>query len=147
MKKKSILLVEDNADDEFITVKAIKESKIENEIVVAHDGEEALDYIFRKGKYSDLTFDDLPTLIILDLKLPKKNGLEVLEEIRNNPETQFIPVIILTSFEEENDLTKSYQKGANSFVVKPVDVNKFKENVQKLSVYWLIVNEDYAPKK
>lgn len=147
MEEKLILLVEDDPDDEYVTVRTIKQCKVKNRIDVTHDGDEATDYLFRKGKYADLNNTPLPELIILDLKLPKKNGIEVLNEIRNNDKTKFIPVIILTSSEEESDLIKSYESGANSYITKPVDTNKFKNIIQQMSLYWLLINENYPLKK
>ncbi|MCA0387338.1 MAG: response regulator [Bacteroidetes bacterium] len=138
---KTILLVEDNSDDELLTIRALKKNNITNKIDVARDGQEAVDYLFeRKGNDSEL-----PALIILDLKLPKIDGLEVLKRIRENQKTRFIPVVILTSSNEEEDILASYGLGANSFIRKPVDFLKFVEVASNIGIYWLMLNE--APQK
>lgn len=138
---KTILLVEDNSDDELLTIRALKKNNITNKIDVARDGQEAVDYLFeRKGNDSEL-----PALIILDLKLPKIDGLEVLKRIRENEKTRFIPVVILTSSNEEEDILASYGLGANSFIRKPVDFLKFVEVASNIGIYWLMLNE--APQK
>ena len=136
-----ILLVEDNADDEELTLIALKESKVMNSIVVARDGEEALDYLFRKGKYEGRSEDTDPQLVLLDLKLPKVDGLEVLKKMRDEESTQFTPVVVLTTSNEDRDLVGSYVNGANSYIRKPVDFNQFTEAVRQLSVYWLVLNK------
>lgn len=135
MKKNHILLVEDNPDDELLAMRALKKNNILNEVRVAHDGAEALDYL--EGLNGD---EALPELILLDLQLPKVNGLEVLKAIRQNPRTQLLPVVILTSSDEEKDLISSYQLGANSYIRKPVDFTQFVEAVQQLGIYWLVLN-------
>jgi two-component system response regulator len=135
VKKNHILLVEDNPDDELLALRALKKNNILNEVRVAHDGAEALDYL------EGLTGDEvLPELILLDLQLPKVSGLEVLKAIRENPRTQLLPVVILTSSDEEKDLISSYQLGANSYIRKPVDFSQFVEAVQQLGIYWLVLN-------
>lgn len=139
--ERTILLVEDNPDDELLTMMAFRDNKIMNDIVVARDGEEALDYLFGKGNYKSRDTSILPQLILLDLKLPKVNGLEVLQQIRSTAETRFLPVVILTSSREEIDIIKSYQLGANSYVRKPVDFEQFSEAIKQLGLYWLILNE------
>lgn len=139
--KKTILLVEDNPDDEMLTLRAMKKNKILNEIVVARDGSEALDYIFGTGKYEGRDVADSPQLILLDLNLPKIGGLEVLKRIREDSRTRLYPVVILTSSREERDLVESYKLGANSYIRKPVDFNQFIEAVQQLRLYWLVLNE------
>lgn len=142
MNTKPILLVEDNRDDEALALRAFRNSGVKNEIIVVRDGVEALDYLFAKGRFADRNpSDQQPAVVLLDLKLPKLNGLEVLTEIRANPETRPLPVVILTSSKEDRDLIESYNLGANSYVRKPVDFNEFAEAVSKLGVYWLLLNE------
>jgi two-component system, response regulator len=141
MSEKVILLVEDNADDEALTLRAFKKSNITNDVVVARDGAEALDYLFATGKYAGRDLNDLPQLILLDLKLPKVDGLEVLRKIRNESRTRLLPVVILTSSNEQEDRRNGYGLGANSYIRKPVDFNKFIEAVQQLGLYWLLLNE------
>ncbi len=139
--KKIILLVEDNPDDEKLTMRAMQKNNIANQIVVAHDGAEALDYIFCKGKHAGRDVNDSPQLILLDLNLPKIGGLEVLRQIRANARTTLYPVVILTSSKEERDLVESYRLGANSYIRKPVDFKQFSEAVRQLGLYWLVLNE------
>lgn len=141
MEEKMILLVEDNPDDVTLTLRAFKKNNIRNEIVVAQDGEEALDFLFRRGAYSELDPQDLPEVVLLDLKLPKVDGLEVLQQIRADPRTRLLPVVILTSSKEEQDLIEGYSRGANSYVRKPVDFDQFLEAVRQLGLYWLVLNE------
>ena len=141
MSNKTILLVEDNADDEALTVRALKKAKIKNDIFVVRDGAEALDYLFARGAYSSRNIDDLPHVILLDLKLPKVDGHEVLKQVRGNAKTKVLPVVILTSSKEERDLHEGYAEGANSYIVKPVDIEQFTNAVQQLSLYWLVLNE------
>jgi CheY-like chemotaxis protein len=141
MNKKTILLVEDNQDDIELTIRAFKKNNILNAIDVVKDGEEALDYLFRKGKYSNLKDENMPELVLLDLKLPKIGGLEVLKKIRENKGTSLTPVVILTSSREEQDLINGYKLGANSYVRKPVDFNDFMEAAKQLGLYWLVLNE------
>jgi CheY-like chemotaxis protein len=136
-----ILLVEDNPDDEALTLRAFKKSNLTNEIVVAHDGREALDYLFGAGLYAERDTSVTPQLILLDLKLPKIDGLEVLRRIRGNDSTRLLPVVILTSSKEQEDLVRSYSLGANSYIRKPVDFNQFVGAVQQLGLYWLVLNE------
>ena len=140
-RKKVILLVEDNPDDELLTIRAIKKNKIADEITVAHDGAEAIDYIFATGMYEGRDVSKNPQVILLDLNLPKIHGLEVLRRIRNNEKTRCLPVVILTSSTEEEDLIKSYSLGANSYICKPTDFTQFVEAVQQLGTYWLGLNE------
>lgn len=141
MKKKLLLLVEDNPDDETLTIRALKKNNILNEIIVAHDGREALDYLFSEGLYKDRDTSIMPELITLDLKLPKIGGLEVLRNIRSNEKTKLLPVVVLTSSNEEKNLIESYSLGANSYVQKPVDFKQFIEAAKQLKLYWLILNE------
>jgi len=141
MENKTILLVEDNRDDVDLTLHALKKNRIKNEVIVANDGAAALDFLFGTGKYSGRDLSDMPTLILLDIKLPKIDGLEVLKRIRKNDLTKYIPVTILTSSKEEQDIIKGYQLGVNSYVRKPVNFNQFTEAVNSLGLYWLLLNE------
>jgi two-component system response regulator len=141
MEEKMILLVEDNPDDEALTLRAFRKNNMRNKIVVARDGEEALDFLFCRGIYAARDPDDLPEMVLLDLKLPKIDGLEVLRQIRANPRNRLLPVVILTSSKEEQDLIEGYKEGANSYVHKPVDFNQFVEAVRQLGLYWLVLNE------
>lgn len=141
MKDKMILLVEDNPDDEALTLRALKKNNISNKLLVARDGAEALEFLFCTGAYADRDPRDKPQVILLDLKLPKVDGLEVLRRIRANESTQLLPVVILTSSKEEQDLIRSYNLGANSYVRKPVDFNQFTESIRQLGLYWLVLNE------
>ena len=136
-----ILLVEDNPDDEELILLAFKEGNILNDIVVARDGAEALDYLFGTGKYAGRDPSRHPQLVLLDLKLPKLGGLEVLERLRADPRTQLVPVVILTSSSEEEDIISSYRLGANSYVRKPVDFHHFADAVKQVGLYWLLLNE------
>lgn len=141
MNHKMILLVEDNPDDEALTLRALNKSKIANKIVVARDGAEALEYLFCTGAYADRDPLDLPQVTLLDLKLPKVDGLEVLRRIRAEPHTRMLPVVILTSSREEQDMVNAYSSGANSYVRKPVDFNQFVDAIGQLGLYWLVLNE------
>jgi two-component system, response regulator len=141
MESKTILLVEDNADDEALTFRALMKNNIESQLVVARDGAEALDYLFATGKYSARDVNSGPQVVLLDLNLPKVSGLEVLRQLRANERTKHLPVVILTSSKEEQDLLKGYDNGANSYVRKPVDFNEFIDSVRQLGLYWLILNE------
>jgi two-component system, response regulator len=138
MNQKSILLVEDNPDDEALTLRALKKNNISNEVLVAHDGVEALELLFGKGNGNGSA---LPAIVLLDLKLPKVDGLEVLRRIRADARTRLLPVVILTTSKEEQDLTNGYQSGANSYIRKPVDFAQFTEAVRQLGLYWLVLNE------
>ncbi len=141
MASKTILLVEDNADDEALTFRALMKNSIGNHMVVAHDGAEALDYLFGTGSYAGRDVSDVPQVVLLDLNLPKISGLEVLRQLRAKDHTKNLPVVILTSSNEEQDLLRGYDNGANSYVRKPVDFNEFIESVRQLGLYWLVLNE------
>jgi len=138
---KEILLVEDNPNDMELTIRALKKNNIANDIHTVTDGAEALDYFFAKGNYSDRDILQNPKLVILDLKLPKVDGLEILRQIKQDERTKTIPVVVLTSSKEESDVVASYKLGANSFIVKPVDFEKFITTVKELGMYWLLYNE------
>jgi two-component system response regulator len=141
MNEKIILLVEDNADDEELTLRALKKNNIQNEVVVARDGVEALDYLFGTGAYAGRDTSNVPSVTLLDLKLPKVDGLEVLKRLRAEERTKFLPVVILTSSKEDQDLLNGYKFGANSYIRKPVDFAQFMEAVRNLGLYWLLLNE------
>jgi CheY-like chemotaxis protein len=141
MYGKLILLVEDNPDDEALTIRALKKSNVLNEVIVAHDGVEALDFLFATETYEGRDKNNLPEVILLDLKLPKLDGLEVLKQIRENELTKLLPVVILTSSKEEKDVLNSYKLGVNSYIRKPVDFKQFTESVKQLGLYWLVLNE------
>ncbi len=141
MSDRVILLVEDNDNDEVLTLRALKKSNILNRIVVARDGAEALDYLFSRGAYANRPAADVPQVILLDLKLPKVDGLDVLRAIRADERTKLLPVVVLTSSVEEQDVIRSYGLGANSYVRKPVDFNQFVEAVRQLGLYWLVINQ------
>lgn len=141
MADKIILLVEDNADDEKLTLRALQKNKISNEVVVARDGAEALEYLIGNGSHAESKLNPLPQVVLLDLKLPKVDGLEVLRRLRANERTKFLPVVILTSSNEEQDRITGYALGANSYVRKPVDFSQFMEAARQLGLYWLILNE------
>lgn len=141
MDNKSILLVEDNPDDEALTLRALKKNNIRNEVVVARDGAEALGYLFGTGAYAGRDMSVMPTVTLLDIKLPKIDGLEVLRRMRADERTKLLPVVILTSSKEEQDLIDGYRLGASSYIRKPVDFNQFTEAVRELGLYWLVLNE------
>lgn len=140
MNNKVILLVEDNPDDEALTRRAIAQNRIANEVVVAPDGLQALDYLFGRGQYEGRDPDDLPSLVLLDINLPKIDGFEVLRQIRENEHTRCLPVVMLTTSREEQDVLRGYAGGANSYVRKPVDFEEFVEAVRQVGIYWLILN-------
>ena len=144
MATKVILLVEDNPDDEKLTVRALKKNNVYNDVVVARDGVEALDYLFHTGPYANADPESVPSLVLLDLKLPRIDGLEVLRRVRADPRTRRLPIVILTSSKEEQDLFKSYDLGANSYIRKPVDFIQFTEAIRQLGLYWLVLNEPPA---
>lgn len=141
MKTKTILLVEDNPDDVTLTLRALKKSNIMNDVVVAQDGVEALDYLFGTGAYAGRDVNQLPQVILLDLKMPKMDGLEALQRIREDERTKLLPVVVLTTSSEDRDRVESYKLGANSYVRKPVDFNQFAAAVNQLGLYWLVLNE------
>jgi two-component system response regulator len=137
----TILLVEDNPDDEALTMRAFKKSHLANDVIVARDGVEALDYLFGTGAYEGRDVADKPHLILLDLKLPRLDGMDVLKRIRADERVNLIPIVVLTSSREQEDLIRSYALGANSYIRKPVDFNQFVNAVQQLGLYWLVLNE------
>jgi len=141
MEDKLILLVEDNPDDEALTLRALKKNNIRNEVIIAHDGVEALDYLFGTGTYEGRDTRIMPQIILLDLKLPRLDGLEVLRRLRSDKRTRLLPVVILTSSKEEMDLINGYSLGANSYIRKPVDFPQFTEAIRQLGLYWLVLNE------
>ncbi len=136
-----ILLVEDNPNDAELTMRALSKHNIANKLFVVRDGAEALDYIFADGNYSDRKIEDVPKVVFLDLKLPKVDGLEVLRKIKSDERTKTIPVVMLTSSREEQDIVRSYKLGVNSYIVKPVDFDKFVDAVSELGLYWLLLNQ------
>ena len=141
MPEKMILLVEDNPDDEALTMRALKQSKLVNDVVVAHDGSEALDFMFGTGAHEGRDLSHLPTVVLLDLKLPKVSGLEVLQRLREDARTRLVPVVVLTSSSEDEDMMRSYRLGANSYVRKPVVFGKFADAVSQLGLYWMLLNQ------
>lgn len=146
MSEKMILLVEDNPDDEELTIRALRQARIANEIVVARDGSEALDFMFGKGKYERRDLGRMPAVVLLDLKLPKLSGLDVLQRLRADARSKLIPVVVLTSSSEEEDMLRSYQSGANSYVRKPVEFGSFANAVSQLGLYWVLLNEPPPPR-
>jgi two-component system, response regulator len=136
-----ILLVEDNPTDAELTLRALKKSHLANRVVHVVDGEEALDFLFARGAYSDRNIEHGPKVVLLDLKLPKVDGLEVLKIVKSDPRTKIIPVVILTSSQQEKDMLQSYEAGVNSYIVKPVDFDKFMDAVNGLGMYWLLLNQ------
>ena len=141
MENKVILLVEDNPRDEALTLRALRKSNIANEVVVARDGVEALDYLFGTGAHAGRDLDVMPQVVLLDLKLPKVDGLQVLRRVREDERTRRLPVVVFTSSSEEEDVMRSYDLGANSYVRKPVDFEHFLEATRQLGLYWLVLNE------
>lgn len=136
-----ILLCEDNKRDADLTIRALKRKNLGNKIIWVKNGEEALDFLFGRNHYKDRNINEKPKVILLDLKMPKVNGLEVLQEIRSNSKTKAIPVVILTSSEEEKDIVQSYELGVNSYIVKPVDFAKFSDSVSEVGLYWMLLNK------
>lgn len=138
---KSLLLVEDNPQDEKLALRALRKANLANRVDVVRDGQQALDYLFREGEFASREADDLPTVVLLDIGLPRVSGLDVLKRLRRDPRTHLQPVVILTSSDEERDRLASYEDGANSFVHKPLDFAEFAETVARLGIYWLAVNK------
>lgn len=145
MNRKTILLVEDNPQDEMLILRALKKSNLANTVAVARDGQQALDYLFGDGEFAGQAGKELPTVVLLDIGLPRLSGLEVLERLRKDARTRLLPIVILTSSDEERDRLASYEGGANSFVRKPLDFGEFAATVARLGVYWLATNE--APRQ
>ncbi len=145
--RKTILLVEDNSNDEYLTLRALKKYNVANDVVVAHDGVEALDYLFCTGPYAERDIRETPLVVLLDLKLPKVDGLEVLRRVRSDERTRLLPVVILTSSNEERDVIGGYQLGTNSYVQKPVDFAAFVDAVGQLGLYWMMLNQPVPPPK
>jgi two-component system, response regulator len=141
MKFKTILLIEDNASDVDLTKRALERGHIVNHLIVTEDGKEAIDYLWGEGSYADRDISDLPTLTLLDLKLPKVPGLEVLRRIREDPRTRRLPVVILTSSKEEQDIAAGYDLGINSYIQKPINFKQFAHAIEQLGLYWLVLNE------
>ena len=141
MPQKSILLVEDNPDDEALTLRALKKNKVANSVIVARDGAEAVDFLFGTGAHAGRDVNDLPQIVLLDLKLPKLDGFEVLRRIRADDRTKMLPVVILTSSKEERDVVQGYRDGCNSYVRKPVNFDEFVDAARQLGLYWLLLNE------
>lgn len=138
---KTILLVEDNPDDEALAIRALKRHHISNQVIVAHDGVEALEYLFCTGMYADRDINFKPTVVLLDLKLPRVDGLEVLRRLREDDRTKLLPIVVLTTSSEEQDMLNSYSLGCNSYIRKPVDFVQFSEAIRQLGMYWLLMNE------
>jgi len=139
--KLDILLVEDNQDDVDLALHALQQGKLANNVVVARDGEEALDFLFCRGVFAQRSFERPPKLVLLDLKLPRVDGMEVLKQVKSDPRTKTIPIVIMTSSKEERDLVAGYNLGANSYIQKPVDFDQFRETVKSIGLYWLVINQ------
>jgi len=140
-EKLDILLVEDNQNDMDLALHALRREKLANNIYVARDGEEALEFLFCRGAFAHRSFDHPPKLVLLDLKLPKVDGMEVLKQVKSDPRTKTIPIVIMTSSKEERDLVAGYNLGANSYIQKPVDFEQFRETVKSVGLYWLVINQ------
>jgi CheY-like chemotaxis protein len=136
-----ILLVEDNQDDMDLALHSLEREKLANRIFVARDGEQALDFLFCRGRFAERSFEHPPKLVLLDLKLPKVDGMEVLKLVKSDPRTKSIPIVIMTSSKEERDLVSGYKLGANSYIQKPVDFDQFRETVKSVGLYWLVINQ------
>jgi two-component system, response regulator len=141
MEEKVILLVDDNEHDVFLTQRALKKSNLANELIVANDGQEALDYLFGKGKYAGRDLNSMPVVTLLDIKMPRVDGFEVLKQIRANPLTKYLPVVMLTASKEDIDIVKGYAEGCNAYVTKPVGFDQFVDAVKQLGLFWLVLNE------
>ncbi|EME71041.1 response regulator receiver protein [Paramagnetospirillum caucaseum] len=141
MKNSTLLMVEDNEQDEMLALRALRKANVANRIDVVRDGQQALDYLFATGEFTHRASADLPVAVLLDINLPRISGLDVLARLRNDPRTKLLPIVILTSSDEERDRLRSYENGANSFVRKPVDFHEFAESVSRLGVYWIAINE------
>ena len=141
MTTKPILLVEDTPDDADLTIMSLKQSGLLNEVVVIEDGVTALDYLFARGEYSKRNVQDTPALVLLDIKMPRLDGIEVLQQLRADPRTRVLPVVMLTTSNEEVDLVRAYESGANAYVRKPVDLGQFQEAVRQLGLFWIVTNE------
>ena len=136
-----LLLVEDNEDEAYMAIRELKKNNLANNLLHVKDGEEALEYIFGTGKYDGRNIDNVPKLILLDLKMPKVNGIEVLKKIRRDEKTKKIPVVVLTSSQEGKDITEAYDLGVNSYIVKPIDFEKFSNSIREIGLYWLVLNK------
>ena len=145
LENPQILLVEDNPNDVKLTLHALSEENLANAIQVARDGEEALDFLFCRGEFANRSFDHPPRLVLLDIKLPKVDGLEVLRAVKGDPRTKAIPVVVISSSREESDLVKSYKLGVNAYIQKPVEFDAFRRAVKQLGLFWLVVNEPPPP--
>jgi CheY-like chemotaxis protein len=139
--KLEILLVEDNQDDMDLAIHSLRRENLANHIIAVRDGEEALDFLFCRGAFAERSFEHPPKLVLLDLKLPKVDGMEVLKQVKSDPRTKSIPVVIMTSSKEERDLVSGYNLGANSYIQKPVDFDQFRETVKSVGLYWLVINQ------
>ena len=139
--EKTIMLVEDNPDDEELTLRALRKASIANNVFIARDGQEALDFLFGTGKHAGRTPLTMPAVVLLDLKLPKLDGIDVLKRMRADPRTRLIPVVVLTSSSEDEDMLRSYQSGANSYVRKPIEFSAFADAVTQLGMYWVLINQ------
>ncbi len=139
----SVILVEDNMDDAALTIRALKKNNLANNLIHLQDGEEALEFLFAEGKYAERSMDNIVKVILLDLKMPKVNGIEVLKRIKSDPKTKTIPVVVLTSSAEDPDIKKCYELGANSYIVKPVEFDNFSKTVADLGFYWMLTNKQY----